>query len=180
MNVTKTMTETYTLRGKKCLWAKINLDCGEKSVNVMISSDYGEFNYYWGATGLNPKKFLCDIDMHYAMKKLMGGTHEMYEPDFEARKIRINEMIIEYRFDGSISKEEARNAWDKAKEIFEYCQNSNDKYYEKFYTSDEFKDIFYDCESIPECTKLKPKVTQVWNDLWKPFVEYLKTEVKEV
>lgn len=177
MSITKTITETYTLRGDRCLWAKINLDCGKKSVNVMISSDYGNYGYFWGSTGLNPKSFLCDIDMHYAMKKLMGGTDKMYEPDFEAREVRIKEMIIENRLEGSISKDEAREAWDKSNEIFEYCQNNNDVYYSEFMRSSEFQNIFYDYESIPECTKLKPKVTQIWNDLWTPFIAELKREL---
>ena len=176
MNITKTLTETYTLRGEHGLWAKINLDCGEKSVNVMISSDYGEFNYYWGSTGYIPKKFLCRLDMHYAMKKLMGSTQNMYEPDFPSRIKSVNKQIIEARRESEITKDQARNAWNEAIEIFEYCGNSNDIYYSRFMESDKFNNIFYDWESIPEDDKLKPKVKMFWDNIWLPFTRELRKE----
>lgn len=175
--IQKTLTETYSLRGQKCLWAKINLDCGEESVNVMISSDYGEFSYYWGYCGTNPKKFLTTTDMHYTMKKLMGGTDNMYEPDFEARNSAFKKMIIEYRKEDRITKEQARSAWQKVLAIFEYCQNSNDVYYSECFNADELECILYDMDAIPENSKMKNKVTDFWEDVWIPFTEFLKDEL---
>lgn len=176
--IQKTLTETYSLRGEKCLWAKINLDCGEESVNVMISSDYGEFNYYWGYCGMNPKKFLTTTDMHYTMKKLMGGADNMYEPDFDARLVSFKEKIIEYRKEDNITKHQARDAWDKVLSIFDYCQYSNDIYYSECINADELECILYDSDSIPECTKMKKYVIEFWEDVWVPFTEFLKTELK--
>lgn len=179
MKITKSKTETYTLIGSHGLWAKINLDCGEQSVNVMISSDYGEYSYFWGSTGYTPKKFLCTIEMDYCMKKLMGGTGNMYDPDFKERQKSVNKLIIEERLVCNISKETAREAWDKAKSIFEYCGNSDDLYFSEFMDAEEFEDIFFDHESIPQDKKLKPQVEMFWNNIWLPFTKELKKEYAE-
>lgn len=177
-DIIKTMTETYSLRGDKCLWAKINLDCGEESVNVMISSDYGEFSHYWGCCGENPKKFLTNIDMHYTMKKLMGNRDNMYEPDFEARLVSFKKLIIEARKYNDVTKEYARTAWMEMLHIFDYCQNSNDIYFYRCINSYAFEKIFFDWESIPYETKMKKMVIEFWEDIWIPFREFLKNEHK--
>ncbi|MDO9304597.1 MAG: hypothetical protein Q7T77_04670 [Sulfuricurvum sp.] len=176
--IKKTLTETYSLRGEKCLWAKINLDCGEESVNVMISSDYGEFSHYWGFYGMNPKAFLTTTDMHYTMKKLMSGVDNMYEPDFDARLISFKKMIIEDRKEDRITKGQARSAWEKVLSIFEYCQNSNDVYYSECFNADELECILYDMDAIPECSKMKNSVIEFWEDIWIPFISFLKDELK--
>lgn len=178
-NIIKTLTETYSMRGEKCLWAKINLDCGEESVNVMISSDYGEFNHYWGCCGMNPKKFLTDIDMHYTMKKLMGSTDNMYEPDFGARLKSFKKKIIERRRFLDIEKDQARSAWNKVLSIFDYSQNSNDVYFSECMNANELDCILYDLDSIPENTKMKNVVVEFWEDIWVPFTEFLKNEIYE-
>jgi len=175
IEIIKTMTETYSLRGKKCLWAKINLDCGNETVNVMISSDYGEFNHYWGSCGMTPKEFLMQIDMYYGMGKLMGES-SMYEPDFKSRLKSFKEMIIEARKYNDITKDKAREAWQEMLHIFDYCQNSDDIYYDRCYNSDAFEKILFDFDSIPNDTKIKRKVTEFWEDIWIPFIEYLKSE----
>lgn len=177
--IQKTLTETYSLKGKKCLWAKINLDCGEESVNVMISSDYGEFNHYWGYCGMNPKEFLIKTDMNYTMKKLMGGSDNMYEPDFKERLKSFKKLVIEYRKENNITKEQAREAWIKILSIFDYCQNSNDIYYSECINSEELECILYDSESIPENTKKKNTVIEFWEDIWIPFINFLKEEIIE-
>lgn len=178
--IIKTQTETYTLRGNKCTWAKINLDCGKKSVNVMISSDYGDFNYYWGNCGTNPKKFLSGLDWHYCMKKLMNGTDNMYQPDFDKRFKSFKKIIINDRKELSISKNEARQVWEAMINVFENCYDSTDLYYSLVMNERIFWDsLFYDTDSIPEDTKLKPIVMNFWEDVWTPFIGFLKEEIKK-
>jgi len=177
MTIKKTLTETYTLRGEQSLWAKINLDCGENSVNVMISSDYGEFNYYWVSTGYTQKKFLCSINMDYAMKKLMGGTDKMYEPGWDSRKRSVKIAIIEARREKEyLSKFEAREAWDDMLNVMEDYSGSVDIYFEEIMEHNSFQKIFYDFEGIPEDDKLKPRVLHFWNNIWLPFTNELRKE----
>lgn len=180
VDITKKNTETYTLRGDKCLWAKINLECGEESVNVMISSDYGEYNYYWGSCGMDPKQFLIKLNWHYCMKKLMQGTDNMYEPDWSERKKSFKELVIALRKEYRVEKELIRKQWDRMIEIFDDCGNSIDLYYtkvinEELFWQDEYP-LFYDVDSIPEDRKLQPQVMRFWNDLWTPFIMHLKEE----
>lgn len=177
--IQKSMTETYTLKGDHCLWAKINLECINESVNVMISSDFGEFSHYWGCCGTNPKEFLIGLDMHYAMKKLMGSTNNMYEADFPARLNSVKKMIIQDRKVLILGKDTAKCAWDEIVEIIDECGNSEDVYFNLCFHSKYLDDVFQDFGSIPTDTKLKPKVTAFWNEVWLPFVEYLKEEIKE-
>ena len=176
--IVKNTTETYSLRGDKCLWAKINLDINQQSVNVMISSDYGSYNYYWTHCGISPKKFLISLDMHYAMKKLMGGTDNLYQPDWESRSVSLKKIIIEARRDNRLSKDEAKKAW---REIVDIMHDSNDEnlYYERIWHHELADKLFYDMEDIPADTKLKSSVTDFWEDIWIPFTKYLKTEIEQ-
>jgi hypothetical protein len=175
--IQKTLTETYSLKGEKCLWAKINLDCGKQSVNVMITSDYGEFSHYWGSCGMNPKKFLTTIDMHYAMKKLMHGTDNLYEPDLDERLKSFKKLIIEKRLYNDITKHEARVAWNRIINIIGSC--ADEEYFHQCANSDEFEKIIFDWEMIPMDDKIKSMVVEFWEDIWLPFTEFLKDEIKE-
>jgi len=177
--IQKTLTETYSMRGEKCLWAKINLDCGDESVNVMISSDYGDFSHYWGRCGMNPKKFLTTIDMHYAMKKLMHGTDNLYCPDSNERLKSFKKLIIEKRKYNYITKEEARIAWNRIIRIINRTGDNDEVYFNECFNSEEFENIIYDIESIPMDTKMKNMVIEFWEDIWLPFIEYLKKEIED-
>lgn len=176
MKIVKSTTETYSIKGDRCLWAKINLDCVGETVNVMISSDYGEFNHYWGSCGCPPKKFLCDIDMHYGMGKLVGGTSKLYEADFSKRIMSFKKVIIEARQLNDITRGQARTAWMEMLHIFDYCQNSNDIYLDRTYNSEVFNDIFFDFYSIPQDDKIKKSIVDFWEDIWIPFTQFLKDE----
>lgn len=181
--IKKTTTETYTLRGERCLWAKINLDISGNTVNVMISSDYGSFNYYWCSCGENPKKFLTTISMDYAMGKLMGGYQNMNEPDWESRIKEIKNMVLEYRKERSLNKDKAREIYDYIKndlnlKMYEFSCDEN-MYFKELTENRIFDDLFYDFDAIPTHTKLKHIVNEFWEDIWIPFTNFLKEEIIE-
>jgi hypothetical protein len=174
IEITKKLTETYTLRGEQSLWAKINLEYGEKSVNVMINSDYGSYAYYWGSTGENPKSFLCNISKHYTMLKFAGEN--IYEADWEKRLERIYKEI-EYKLkEKEITKEEAIIAKKEAKKIINYG-TSEDIYFKEMMENEYLEKIFYDFEIIPEDIKIKSTVDMFWENIWIPFINELKKEI---
>jgi len=172
----KIYTETYKMSGSSCLWASINLELYEKAVNVMISSDYGNFSYFWGSTGKNPKKFLTKISKDYTMKKFLGEN--MYEIDLEACRKSIKEIIIEERKMLNISKDEAFEAWIELDNIMNNYSMNENQYFTEITRTDIFDKIFYDWEAIPTHRKNKSIVDLFWNDLWIPFTEELKKELR--
>lgn len=177
--IDKKETQTYTLRGEYGLWAKINLEYGPTSVNVMISSDYGSYDYWWGATGSNPKAFLTRIDMYYTMKKLMGGYDATQEPDHESTIRSIKKKIIEVRreYQKDLSKDDAREAWN---DMIGYVNDygTGEIYYKSMIEHDSFEAIFCDTEAIPFETKLKGQAKDFWEKIWTPFTDELKKELE--
>lgn len=178
MKVTKTTTDLYSVRRETKAdpgaWGDISLAFGEHSVNVMINSDYGSFGYYWGATGPDPRKFLCEIDMHYAMNKLTSCN--LYEPDPDKYSDEVKESIIGARKEQYLDKDQAREAWDDMLSIVEDSA-SVDLMYHQLVDHELFEAVFGDHEGLPCATRVRPTVVAFWDNVWKPFVKQLQSEL---
>ncbi|WP_084977330.1 hypothetical protein [Plesiomonas shigelloides] len=157
-------------------WADISLTFGEKSVNVMVSSDYGSFSHYWGHCGYNPKEFLTDINFDYCMGKFFESK-KLYILDAEACENEIKQSIISLRKDGELTADEAREAWDDLLNPEYGPQAGRDYYHRELYESKHFERVFVDYESLPEKTKINPLCQEFWNNCWLPFIDVLKAEI---
>ena len=72
ITVTKSQLECYRLRNPQGgYWAEIIIDtiAGMKHGRIMIVSDFGYWQNYWGACGEDFKKHLAGLDIEYAAKK---------------------------------------------------------------------------------------------------------------
>jgi len=175
MRVTKSQVELYEVRsGKGSLgWGNITLKCGDQSVEVVATSDYGTFDFYWSHCGGDPKEFLCKLDFQYAMKKLTSG--DLYIPNPDGYENEIKERIIESRKEGRLTKEEAKTAWDEMLLILEeYC--SGDLFYNALYNHQLFYKVFGDYDYLPSSTIPNPRAVDFFNEIWKPFTSYLREE----
>lgn len=169
MKVTKKNIPQYTLRGNGT-WGVIAIDCVGESVRVMINSDYGDWAYFWSHCGYEPRKFLRNMNMEYAMGKFMG--RDLYVKDEEAREVQLKKLVIELRTEGYISKDDARDCWNY------FLPNDEDDLATTVYESDYF-DLLCSCDPdmLPSATKVDPLAENFWNDIWKPFIAELENEL---
>ncbi|MBU2968769.1 hypothetical protein KO527_05325 [Pseudoalteromonas sp. C2R02] len=178
MSVTKSQAELYQVRSGKgsCAWGDITLVCGKQSVSVMATSDYGSFDYYWSHCGGEPKDFLCGLDFQYTMKKLTNGKLYVANPDGYIKEIKEN--IINSRRCETLSRKEARTAW---REMLEHQEEypEGDLFYKGLVDHDLFEKVFGDYECLPSSTTECCHAVDFWKDIWTPFIESLRAELKE-
>lgn len=179
MKVTKSTTELYQIRRENkdedFAWGDVTLTCGAHSVQVMANSDFGSCAYYWCSTGPDPKRFLCSIDIDYAMNKLTSGG--AYEPDPDAREIEIKRAIITARRDGRLCYTEAREAWDDMASAVNNL-GAGETLLHFLYHHDHFEAVFGDFEGLPSAERMRPDCRGFWDHVWLPLVEYLKAELE--
>lgn len=173
MKISKRMVEVYSLRDGFA-WGHIALVINGESVDLLVNSDYGSYAHFWTHCGINPKKFLCQIDMHYAMNKLTNG--KMMQPDHGKYASEIKERIIKARRENGISSEDARSAWDEMLGAAEEY-GSGDILMNELVQSKYFEQVFGDYESLPNPKEVKPECLGFWKYIWTPFVDELKKEL---
>jgi len=172
--VTKKQIELYQVRhnGSEC-WGDIALNCGEKSVHVMIDSDFGSWSYYWSSCGMSPKEFLCKINFDYCMKKLTGSKHYINDPEQYPNEVR--GRITQAQEAGWLTETEVKQALD---EMLEPEYSEGDLYFHYLYNHELFDKVFGDYECLPSAKKISPRCQDFWDHVWIPFIEQLKTELK--
>jgi len=177
ITIEKSKVDIYKIRHKgSCVWGDITVEFGKTSAQLMINSDYGSYAYNWFSTGENPKKFLCDINMCYAMEKL--SDYNLYEPDPYKYSDEIKELIIDSRKGEYLTKEEAREAWDDMLGILDDYP-SGDIMYKELIDHKYFNKVFGGFEYLPSATRVKPKHKHFWENIWLPFVDELKRELSK-
>lgn len=178
-SVKKSKVDLYQIRAESgsgsCAWADIVLVLGEKSVSVMITSDYGSFDYLWNGCGMPPKEFLCGLNFDYAMKKLTN--YKLNVPDTEKYPDEIKERIAEALENECVTKEEASEIQSELLEICDEFQYSRELLNYSLYNHSSFEKIFGDSEALPSATTINQKAIDFWNDIWVHFIVELKKEI---
>lgn len=174
--VIKSQAELYQVRHETFEgWADIFLICGEQSVSVVIHSDYGKFAKYWSHCGCNPKQFLIELDFDYCMKNLTDYKHRIDAPEQYPSKVK-ERIMVARRHDGTLTKEEAREAWG---DMLQTEHNEGDLYFKELIDHHLFNKVFGDYEYLPSAKKIDPCCQELWDNVWLPFVEQLKSELAE-
>jgi hypothetical protein len=160
--VTKKTLECYSIRANKT-WAEISLDCGNKSGRLQIASDYGSWQYYWGAAGVPFKEFLLGLNIQYTAGKF--GESRWF--DHEATMKELRELVAAH------DNEEEKEAMTEELEELEDCTDSN-----------SFQHIAYNADTLHKLwdtgpnihTDISPSFRHFWDKLWSVFIDELKKE----
>jgi hypothetical protein len=173
MNYTiiKSQIECYKLRSNNSeYWADVAIDAKGKSGRISIASDFGGWQYYWGACGCSFKEFLISLDIHYVAGKFGEGRW------FDAEKtVKLyKELILQDRRREEITAEAARDMWTDL-EGLEDC-NSESFYYE-FTNSSALNEHFEDGPDY--CYSVSPQFKAFWERVWPVFITELKKEIAE-
>lgn len=89
-------------------WARVLLE--RTRARVVIISSYGEWSYYWSHPGESLPELLLDVCSSYLGEKLLGSR--LMEYDDEKTWENIRRWILQYRREGCITRDRAREEWD--------------------------------------------------------------------
>jgi len=148
---------------------------------LLVESSYGSFNYWWGAAGSDFKQFLTELNPDYFFGKVRQGQQDHYFDRDETEK-RIKERILEERRNKDISKDFARECWnDLHEDIREFY--GDDKGTCNLFVSDlmdtySLSKLFDDYDSVPIVTGFPRECHHFWENVWCPFIEMLKDEIR--
>jgi hypothetical protein len=160
MEVSKKKIDLYQLRDSKgeFCWADIAIDSGfDKSgdrernwFRISISSDYGEWAYFWSHPGDNWREFLCKVSMDYVAGKFDCDRYF----DLEATVRSLKQDVINWRKDKECGKDAAREAFD-AIETAKSDRVNNEIAFQDYLSEQSG-----------------------WADLWGEFIKHLNIELK--
>lgn len=141
-------------------------------VHVAVISDYGSFGYCWSHIGADWRRFLSDLDMHYAMQKFMGERFRV-PLDGDEAQTKARALILRDRREGNLDKADARTLWDAAltAEPYDGCAaylRSWDYLSDGLFYAREYWDCRWD--------KVNPQASGFWEQIWPHFVETLAEE----
>jgi hypothetical protein len=166
--IEKKTVECYKMRSKSGIWADITIDASENTGRIQIASDYGSWQYYWGACGCAFKEFLCGLDKHYVAGKF--GASKWFDSTKTVAEYRA--VIKENIKDGYISKKKGIDALAELQCLEEssckeeFCSNLND--------CSEIMRLYDHCPSL--IYGIDPAFENFWNNTWISFVDYLKVK----
>jgi len=173
------MTKTFTIEKKQIesykirntdggfAWADITIDDsgGKNAGRIQIASDYGQWQNYWGACGTPFKKFLGQLDIHYAAGKFGTGNHFDHDATIKNLENRVDEYSEDYPELKSVLLEEL--------DVLRDAYNMN-----------EFEAQMWNCDNIlsmeghqPDIIKcVEPGFRRFWEEIWPSFIEHSNTE----
>ena len=194
MPVTKTTRECYEVR-ENHEWANITLACWDRTANVgtkhegtyycgeiTIQSSFGTWGYVWTACGVPFKQFLMRAEFDYVFTKFMGTKLHRHDGDGTMQQLRRD--IIEQRRQGSLDRDEAREAWgavDWERERIESDETSCDyalmEVASQLGKDHPMREHFADPCAWPRVTKHDCQAVGFWEKIWPEFVAELKKEI---
>lgn len=171
--VTKSTVECYKIRHPSGMyWADITVDGKDRQVRIQIASDYGDFQYYWGACGPNYKDFLQKIGIDYAASKF--GESRWFDHDKTIAGWK--HQILESRRNGTLEESEARGIYDEIKELESDYWHDERAFVDSAMSKKKMVKFFdYDglCSVVHDIT---PQFKKFWATAWQVFLNELTKE----
>lgn len=164
IQITKSLIETYHLRGGQLGWADITL--GSKSNSIDIKSDWGNYSTAFNSPGANFKKFLTDLGEDYLIGRFQPPKHLDWPRTLKAIRKDIREL--------SLDKEDARECFEQLDGI---KPTSVVDLYSKCWTGALAKHVYLD-PYLPVVMEVDGKWKGFMKYVWPEFVKELKRELK--
>jgi hypothetical protein len=163
-SINKTTVECYKIRHSSGMyWADITIDAAPGKGRIMIASDYGDYQYFWGACGEDFKAFLAKLDIYYTAGKF--GCNQWF--DVDASVAAIKKYVRECR----LSKEEMKVIGPQIQELEDYIHEQ--EFISEFYARKELSRLFEYPEIIKDIT---PQFKKFWQHVWPVLLGELEKE----
>jgi hypothetical protein len=171
--ITKSHVESYKVRHSTGMyWADITIDSNDCKGRIQIASDFGDYQYYWGACGSPFKEFLLRIGIHYAAAKF--GTDRWFDSDKTISDYK--HAIRESRQCQSISREEARELYDELKNLAD-CIHEHE-FVHIMWEQRKLMNFFDNCPDLSR--DISPQFKTFWKHVWPVFLNELRNELSPV
>ena len=146
-------------------WARLLME--ESTGRVVIVSDYGDWSYCWTSIGERSlAEFLHGLNSQYMGEKLLGSGLRSHDDDSTIKGLR--NLIVEYRKDGVLTKEEAAAEW-------EYVKQYEDGWGDFRWWCDQTE--FFDCPYDYSIYQPVACWTEFWNRIWTPLIKPALREI---
>jgi len=172
-NVKKSQATVYQFRekGTGFNWADITITEGEtRGFRIQIASDYGDWQYFWGAPGGGWRKFLTTITKEYVADKF--GEDEEF--NLEATLKSIRSCVAEDLEEGNIEPDYHKELLEEIETLENDCGDHKDSFYHLVYS---------ECPKLEELqpntvTKISHLFERFWNEVWQEFKMILTNELE--
>lgn len=150
---------------------------GNTDINIICSSSYGTFSYYWSNTGVNPKEFLNKIKIDYTLSKFNVNYQAIdHKKQLQVFLKDLELYVSENNLDSDTEEDLTVEANELAGSIM--IVNNEHNLYELTEHYDFLRTV-YGTDNISDikiCSIINPGWQFFWDELWNPFVKYLLTE----
>lgn len=186
MSITKSTATIYKVRNVDDFgWADITIDSGfsddgygseRNHFRISISSDYGNWAYFWSHPGDNWRKFLCEVSIDYVAGKFGCDTWFDIDKTVEALKSRIVADCRENRKVTHAARD-AFEAIDAAASDFYRNRTAFEQQLIESVWVDYWRGYWYDNLSVIE--SISPQFKAFWQGPWQHFISELKKEIED-
>lgn len=160
-------TRFYQVRGEYRTWARIWIT---QDGCISVLSDYGNFGYWFGSPGCEFRKFLTGVcEWDYLVRKFTESDKSICNPDASFKSIK--KHILEYRRDGHLDRESAREEWDLLHQNRDMGPLEQTYWYEETKLGDAAELFTYEKEGYQAASAFAEHI-------WPLFVEQLKAELE--
>jgi hypothetical protein len=173
MKVTKKTIECYNIRQKRDYegWAKVIIDANGEHGHLVVTSDFGDWQFSWSFCGMPFKEFLTTIAVDYVANKFR--TKDYFETEKTTQNYRKD--ILENRRQGG-NKEFSRKLFNEVKSLEDHYGYGSRHNFEIGLAQCSNILRFYDSDP-PIYETYQPLFLRFWNEIWLPFVTDLKKEI---
>ena len=171
-SIKKSLSQVYKFRRPQAsYWADITLDDNGTCGRIQIASDFGAWQYYWGACGCPLKEFLIGLNYHY-----VAGKFKVEEDFFEDETIlRYKKDLLAERRNEGISQQDARLVYDEIQSLYQILTAIGFEHH----IVDHCPNLYEFYDYIPPMVMKKQRLFEMfWNSVWQVFVAELKNELQ--
>jgi len=144
----------------------IELDRRGNGFTFSMVGSFVDGGHYWSSPGENWRSFLKSLDRDYFGGKILAGGYKVFDP--EATIAHAQKKIIQWRKEGHLDTEQARNMWDELRlrgdDLIHECQ--------LFEWLSPYCDDPYDISELV-CRSPHQQFTEFYNRLWPKLLAQL-------
>lgn len=163
--ITKSQVECIKIKFENGCFANITLDYLGSQGRISIACDFGTWSNYWGACGIDFKKFLIGLDMYYFAGKVNESSYFDHKNTIKYLKQSIKEHAN--------NKHHKKEMLDQLAELKE-CEDEH-SFIHKMYECEDIMNLECGCPDM--IRTISPNFKNFWERIWPVFISELKNEL---
>lgn len=147
----------------------------EKYLEIICHTSFGTYGHHWNAPGKDAFNFLINLSYESFIYKMTEGNQYVLD-DVEQEKL-MNELIDKLILEKNWNENDVKYYKELVESVV-YCGKTTEKEFkERVVYSELFTELYDDdIENIITKEKVDEQLKGLWNELWIPLIEKIKTE----